>query len=62
MKAFIGDYYVSSDEPAFVALWNNYNKCQFVEDHGEVLFYRDRKGEAVKQPALPYRVDVGKNN
>ncbi|KAG6867796.1 hypothetical protein C0993_010966, partial [Termitomyces sp. T159_Od127] len=32
LKAFIGDYYASSDEPAFVALWNNYNKCQFVED------------------------------
>ncbi|KAJ7679639.1 fatty acid desaturase-domain-containing protein [Mycena rosella] len=51
LKAFIGDYYVFSDKPVFQALWDNYNACQFVEDDGEVLFYRDKKGEAVLFPA-----------
>ncbi|KAF8877269.1 hypothetical protein BD779DRAFT_1804031 [Infundibulicybe gibba] len=57
LKAFIGDHYVTSDVPAFKALWNNYNKCQFVEDEGDVLFYRDRKGQAIRRPADEYRVN-----
>ncbi|KAG6889934.1 tRNA-dihydrouridine synthase 3 [Termitomyces sp. Mi166 len=58
LKAFIGDYYVSSDVPAFVALWNSYNGCQFVEDEGDVLFYRDRRGKAVRRPADKLRVNT----
>ncbi|THU84748.1 linoleoyl phosphatidylcholine delta-12 acetylenase [Dendrothele bispora CBS 962.96] len=54
LKAFIGDHYVSSDEPVFKALWDNYNNCQFVENEGDVLFYRDRKGEAIRRPADPW--------
>ncbi|TFK32082.1 fatty acid desaturase-domain-containing protein [Crucibulum laeve] len=57
LKTFIGDYYVSSDVPSFKALWDNYNFCQFVEDEGDVLFYRNRRGHAVIRPADPYRVD-----
>ncbi|KAJ7436439.1 hypothetical protein FB451DRAFT_1307487 [Mycena latifolia] len=51
LKAFIGEYYVFSDKPAFQALWDNYNACQFVEDDGDILFYRDKKGEALLRPA-----------
>ncbi|KAJ7436404.1 hypothetical protein FB451DRAFT_1307439 [Mycena latifolia] len=50
-KAFIGEYYVFSDKPAFQALWDNYNACQFVEDDGDILFYRDKKGEALLRSA-----------
>ena len=35
LKAFIGDHYAYSDENVFAALWNSYNKCQFVEDDGK---------------------------
>lgn len=76
LKAFIGDHYVSSDAPAFKALWENYNKCQFVEDEGktpsfcvsrmfpnclvpgDVIFYRDKKGQAIRRPADKYRVNT----
>ncbi|KAF8065086.1 fatty acid desaturase-domain-containing protein [Lyophyllum atratum] len=58
LKAFIGEHYVSSDAPVFKALWDNYNKCQFVEDEGDVLFYRDKKGMAIRRPADEYRVDT----
>jgi hypothetical protein len=34
LKAFIGDYYTFSDKPVFQALWENYNRCQFVDDEG----------------------------
>jgi hypothetical protein len=36
LKAFIGDQYCYSDKPAFKALWDNYNNCQFVEDEGQL--------------------------
>jgi hypothetical protein len=37
LKAFIGDHYAYSNENVFAALWNSYNKCQFVEDDGKYL-------------------------
>ncbi|KAH8102899.1 fatty acid desaturase-domain-containing protein [Cristinia sonorae] len=55
LKAFIGEHYAWSDKPVFSALWETYNKCQFVEDDGEILFYRDRQGRAVRRPAAAYR-------
>ncbi|KAJ7911817.1 hypothetical protein B0H13DRAFT_2327952 [Mycena leptocephala] len=39
LKAFIGDYYTFSDKPALQALWENYNRCQFVDDEvGPIVF------------------------
>ncbi|KAL0945986.1 hypothetical protein HGRIS_012264 [Hohenbuehelia grisea] len=51
LKNFIGEHYNYSEEPVFKALWNSYNKCQFVEDEGDILFYRDKLGKAVRRPA-----------
>ncbi|TFK53232.1 hypothetical protein OE88DRAFT_1626954 [Heliocybe sulcata] len=51
LKEFIGEHYAYSNKPVFSALWHNYNECQFVEDEGDVLFYKNRKGEAVRRPA-----------
>ncbi|KZT74047.1 hypothetical protein DAEQUDRAFT_682821 [Daedalea quercina L-15889] len=56
LKAFIGDHYRYSDKPAFRALWETYTNCQFVEDEGDILFYRDRKGQARVRPANQFRV------
>ena len=36
LKAFIGDHYAYSDENVFKALWDSYNKCQFVENDGKI--------------------------
>ncbi|THH06484.1 hypothetical protein EW145_g4062 [Phellinidium pouzarii] len=44
LKKLIGEHYRQSNEPVFKALWKTYNECQFVEDDGEVLFYKNRKG------------------
>jgi len=52
LKAFIGEHYRRSDKPVFSALWDNYNDCQFVEDEaGDIVFYRNRRGQAVYRPA-----------
>lgn len=56
LKAFIGEHYASSDQNPFTALWESYNNCQFVEDEGDVVFYRNKQGEAVRRPAEQYRV------
>ncbi|KAH9848684.1 linoleoyl phosphatidylcholine delta-12 acetylenase [Lenzites betulinus] len=55
LRAFLGEHYHYSEKPVFKALWDNYNDCQFVEDRGDVLFYRDRKGRAVLRPAATYQ-------
>ncbi|OJT06852.1 Delta(12) fatty acid desaturase [Trametes pubescens] len=57
LRAFIGAHYHYSEQPVFRALWDNYNACQFVEDTGSVLFYRDRKGRAAIEPAARYRTN-----
>ncbi|KAJ3865487.1 fatty acid desaturase-domain-containing protein [Lentinula novae-zelandiae] len=54
LKAFIGEHYNYSDKPVFKALWENYNDCQFVEDEGDVVFYRDKEGKSVRRPADAY--------
>ncbi|KAJ6576541.1 fatty acid desaturase-domain-containing protein [Mycena vulgaris] len=48
LKVFLGAHYVASDTPAFRALRDNYNRCQFVEeDTGDVVFYKDKRGRAL---------------
>ncbi|EMD37162.1 hypothetical protein CERSUDRAFT_155708, partial [Gelatoporia subvermispora B] len=47
LQAFIGEHYRRSDKPVFRALWDNYNDCQFVEDEGDIVFYRNKRGQAV---------------
>ncbi|EJF61868.1 hypothetical protein DICSQDRAFT_146983 [Dichomitus squalens LYAD-421 SS1] len=54
LRSFIGEHYHRSDKPVFKALWDNYNDCQFVEDTGDVLFYRNKKGQAVLRPAATH--------
>ncbi|KAF5337898.1 hypothetical protein D9757_015100 [Collybiopsis confluens] len=54
LKAFIGEHYNYSEAPVFKALWDNYNECQFVEDDGDVIFYRNKEGKAIRRPTDPY--------
>ncbi|TEB24547.1 hypothetical protein FA13DRAFT_1638537 [Coprinellus micaceus] len=50
LRAFIGDHYVRYDAPVFKALWQTYNNCQFVDNEGDIVFYRDKKGRASRRP------------
>ncbi|KAG9127541.1 hypothetical protein FRC07_012557 [Ceratobasidium sp. 392] len=51
LAALLGDHYMRSSEPVFQALWNTYNECQFVDDEGDVVFYRNKKGELKRRAA-----------
>ncbi|KAL6308656.1 fatty acid desaturase-domain-containing protein [Sparassis latifolia] len=58
LKEFLGNQYHYDETPIFRALWRSYNDCQFVEDEGDVLFYRNKKGQAAVRPAAAYRGGV----
>ncbi|KZS94826.1 hypothetical protein SISNIDRAFT_409331, partial [Sistotremastrum niveocremeum HHB9708] len=47
LKEFLGPHYLYSDEHIFMSLWKIYNGCQFVDGEGDVVFYRNKKGETV---------------
>jgi omega-6 fatty acid desaturase (delta-12 desaturase) len=46
IKNYVGEYYMKSDESFLVSLYKNYRDCRWVEDKGDVLFYRNGKGIA----------------
>lgn len=39
IRAVLGEYYTYDRTPIVKALWKSYNRCKFVEDEGDVLFY-----------------------
>jgi len=45
LKGVLGPNYLSSNRPVFAELWRSYNECQFVDDSGEIVFYRNREGK-----------------
>lgn len=49
LKHFIGDHYVYSDKPVFRALWDTFHACVFVDNQGDIVFFRDRKGQATRR-------------
>ncbi|KAG0366015.1 omega3 desaturase [Gamsiella multidivaricata] len=40
LKAKLGKYYLQDDTPIAKALYRNWRQCKFVEDEGEVVFYK----------------------
>jgi len=45
LRQLLGKNYMFSDESIWRALWTSYNECQFVEDEGDILFYKNKKGD-----------------
>lgn len=51
IKKVLGDYYLHDPTPVHKALWRSFSECKFVEDSGDVIFYknaRDFAGQAKK--------------
>eukprot|EP01099_Mayorella_cantabrigiensis_P001172 TRINITY_DN1491_c0_g1_i1.p1 TRINITY_DN1491_c0_g1~~TRINITY_DN1491_c0_g1_i1.p1 ORF type:complete len:376 (+),score=46.68 TRINITY_DN1491_c0_g1_i1:43-1128(+) len=40
LKKILGKYYLSDDTPIVQALWKSSRECQFVEDRGDILWYK----------------------
>jgi omega-6 fatty acid desaturase (delta-12 desaturase) len=51
LKKVLGEHYAYTDENCFVSLWKNYRACRFVDDEGEVIFFRNAKGQARRKAA-----------
>ncbi|KAJ8082312.1 hypothetical protein PM082_008165 [Marasmius tenuissimus] len=46
IKPVLGDYYNYDSTGVLYALWRSFTQCVFVEDEGDVLFFKNRYGEA----------------
>ncbi|KAJ7503807.1 fatty acid desaturase-domain-containing protein [Mycena galericulata] len=46
IKPVLGEYYNYDDTPALIALWRAFTQCTFVEDEGDIVFFKDRAGRA----------------
>ncbi|GAA5797395.1 hypothetical protein HPULCUR_002779 [Helicostylum pulchrum] len=40
LKKVLGRHYLCFDTPIAATLWNNWRACRFVEDEGDVVFYK----------------------
>ena len=40
----MGDHYRQDDTNIFLAAWRSTRMCQFVEDKGDVVFFRNANG------------------
>ena len=49
LKEKLGDHYMYDDTNMFVALYKSYKSCRFVEDEGDVIFYKNAQGKAARR-------------
>eukprot|EP01114_Cavostelium_apophysatum_P013822 TRINITY_DN343_c0_g1_i1.p1 TRINITY_DN343_c0_g1~~TRINITY_DN343_c0_g1_i1.p1 ORF type:complete len:401 (+),score=91.35 TRINITY_DN343_c0_g1_i1:76-1278(+) len=43
LKKVLGKYYLTDNTPIMVALWKAWNTCHYVDDSGEVVYYKTLK-------------------
>ncbi|KZO92532.1 putative delta-12 fatty acid desaturase [Calocera viscosa TUFC12733] len=53
LKERLGPYYMESKDNMFKALWISYRDCKFVEDTGDVVFFKNRTGMAKAVAVFP---------
>ncbi|CAM9375988.1 unnamed protein product, partial [Phaeothamnion confervicola] len=44
IRKVLGDFYLRDDTPVPQALWRAYTCCGFIEDDGDIVFYKSRSG------------------
>ncbi|PLW46189.1 hypothetical protein PCANC_08820 [Puccinia coronata f. sp. avenae] len=49
LKVKLGEHYQSTDEHYWYSLWKCFRQCRFVEDEGDVVFYKDARGKAARR-------------
>jgi omega-6 fatty acid desaturase (delta-12 desaturase) len=43
IREVLGPYYLKDETPIARALWRSFTNCQFIEDEGDVVFYKSEK-------------------
>ncbi|KAK0198431.1 fatty acid desaturase-domain-containing protein [Armillaria mellea] len=51
VKNVLGASYNYDSTPSFYALYRSFTQCLFVEEEGDIVFYKDKKGEAAREVA-----------
>lgn len=46
IKNLVGPYYMATNENFLVSLYKNFRECRWVEDSGDIVFYKNAKGLA----------------
>ncbi|KAG7451506.1 uncharacterized protein BT62DRAFT_978261 [Guyanagaster necrorhizus] len=54
IKPVLGEYYNYDSTGVLFALWRSFTQCTFVEDDGDILFFKNQYGEAVSEPAVEF--------
>jgi len=49
IKKVLGEDYCYDRTNTFRALYRNFTQCQFIEDGGDIVFYRDPRGVPTRQ-------------
>ncbi|CAK5266263.1 unnamed protein product [Mycena citricolor] len=44
IRPVLGEHYRYDETPALIALWTTFTQCKFVEDEGDVLFFKNAEG------------------
>ncbi|KAF8660486.1 hypothetical protein AX16_001612 [Volvariella volvacea WC 439] len=47
IKPVLGEYYNYDSTPVLWALWRSFTQCTFIEDEGDIVFFKNQHGEAV---------------
>ncbi|RPD55443.1 hypothetical protein L226DRAFT_469733, partial [Lentinus tigrinus ALCF2SS1-7] len=53
IKPVLGEYYCYDSTPTMYALWRSFTQCTFIEDEGDVVFFKNQHGEAVREYVEP---------
>lgn len=49
IRELLGDDYCYDETGTFRSIYRNFRECTFIEDDGDILFYRNRKGIPTRQ-------------
>lgn len=49
VKSVLKDDYNYDSTPTFYALYRSFTQCQFIEDEGDIIFYKNREGKAARE-------------
>ncbi|PFH53489.1 hypothetical protein AMATHDRAFT_54590 [Amanita thiersii Skay4041] len=58
IKPVLGQYYNYDSTPVIPALWRSFTSCVFIEDEGDIVFFKNKYGEALIQPRIPTEVSA----
>ncbi|CAL1715789.1 unnamed protein product [Somion occarium] len=48
IKPVLGEYYCYDPTPTLYALWRSFTQCTFIEPEGDVVFFKNQRGEALR--------------